>query len=169
MKPLNKSERRSLYLQFLLMYVISIVVIIFTMHFFYETPTEELKALRIQSDKFKMYEINPEKMLGSMHSIDSLLKNLEDPKSNSEAIKISIGDELDKIKDLSGNSTKLDNIFMKIRENYSYWIGDKIKISQADQLNNNNLKLVERNKELQKENSDLQKSLQSANAGVSTK
>lgn len=78
MEPLNKKERTSLFFQFLLFYLISVVLIIIAMHFYYTIPEAELNALREQREKFKSYDDVPRDALHNILSIDSLFGHFED-------------------------------------------------------------------------------------------
>lgn len=120
MKPLNETERRTLYFQFLALYLISIALIIVTMHFFYTVPQKELKVLREQKEKFKSYDAGPRVVLRKMQTADSLLKQISDPGAkeitkNEEDLK-KIFSDIKSLGDEKKNA--VDSMFVQVSDNY---------------------------------------------------
>jgi len=118
MKPLNQQERKSLYLQFLALYIITLVLVIVTMHFFYKVPQKELEVLREQKEKFKSYDQGPRQVLKKMGEADMLLNQIKEGKdvSKSEADLADICSQIKTLGDAKANP--MDSIFINIRNNY---------------------------------------------------
>jgi hypothetical protein len=118
MKPINQQERKSLFLQFLVLYVITLVLIVVTMHFFYKVPQKELEVLRDQKEKFKSYDQGPRKVLNKMGEADSLLTLIKAGKdiSKSEADLQEICSQIKALGD--AKASPIDSIFILIRNQY---------------------------------------------------
>jgi len=118
MKPLNQQERKSLYLQFLALYIITLLVVIITMHFFYKVPQKELEVLREQKEKFKSYDQGPIAVLKLMADADAALEQISQGKdvSKNEANIMDICTQIKTLGDAKANP--MDSVFMKIRDNY---------------------------------------------------
>ncbi|MFN7846376.1 MAG: type VI secretion system TssO [Bacteroidota bacterium] len=118
MKPINQQERKSLFVQFLVLYLITITLIVVTMHFFYKVPKKELESLREQKEKFKSYDKGPREVLKKMGEADILLKQIKEGKdvSKSEADLSDICSQIKLLGDAKANP--MDSIFLNIRNQY---------------------------------------------------
>jgi hypothetical protein len=119
MKPINSKERKTLYLQFLLLYMLSILVIIITMHFYYSIPEKELNLLREQKEEFNSVAAIPRKVMDKMIKIDSLLLIIGDPSKPMDQPVFEVNEALTEIKGYGDkNANSMDSLFTKIYRNY---------------------------------------------------
>lgn len=134
MKPLNQKERNSFYWQFLIIYIISVVVVIIAVSFFYEVNDKEVQVLRDQKEKFKTYEQMPAKMNEDIKKLDSLLVKLEDPNIPESQIEGEIKNLLSAIPNVDGNrQSSLDTLTQKIKDTYYKIFEDKGRIRTSNQ------------------------------------
>lgn len=154
MKPVNQKERNNLYLQFLLFYIVSLVVVIIAVGFFYEVNDKEIQVLRDQKEKFKAFEKAPVEMNEKIQKLDSLLKALEDPKTSQDMVKSEITKVLDKIPSLdSEHQGSMDTLVHKVREKY-------YSILEFAQNSRNNAESVDAVKRIQAELEQMKKDLE---------
>ena len=112
MDPLNKAQRRKLYIQFLLFYLLSLLIIIVAMYFYYMVPQKQIDLLAKKIENFKNTEDNIHKVMSYMHEADSLLNGMKDEKDILTISKVvAIQKE---IKDLTVNGQSIDSLFLKI-------------------------------------------------------
>jgi len=153
MKPINKKERTTLYLQFLSLYVVTIILIIIAVHYNNEAGNatgDELKKIReerkVMIDNTKIY-------YSKMTKTDSLLKQMEDPKANTDRLSEEIKSQISEMKELVKNSPSVnDSVYIKIYDRYYDVLQDKRKI-QGSNASSSAVEAL--NAKLQKANSDL--------------
>lgn len=119
MKPTNSKERKSLYLQFLLLYILSVIIIVITMHFYYSVPKKELNMLRAQKTEFNTAGAIPRMVIKQMKKADSLLLIIADPNKAIDQPLSEINEALRTIKSLGEkNKNSMDSLFLNIHNNY---------------------------------------------------
>jgi len=157
MKPKNSKERRNSILKFLLLFVCTVVLIVVTIFFDYDTmPIKENAVLREQSVNLEKEVEFQEKFSNQMKNVRSLLDSLDTPNQNLKYINGLLTAEIVKLRnsippeDVSFRSDMYNNIVQSYVDLQEY----KSELREFDEVNT---KLKQNEAEISKLNEELDK------------
>jgi hypothetical protein len=154
MKPLNQKERSTLYWQFLILYVISIVLVICAMSFYYSVSNLSAEKLKKTEEEKAVLQQSVQKFKVKVHEVDSMLAMMDVQKESSSMETANITSALNDLKTISSTSPALDSLYRNIAVRYFSVYDDKLKIKTSgatiDAVKQLNSKLDQVTKDLDK-------------------
>jgi hypothetical protein len=156
MDILNRKERMSAFLMFLLMFTITTGVLVFALFFNYKLPLKENEVLKIENEKINKQFLFHKVFSDKIDYIGALVDSLERSPERFQYLEQNINFELVELKgkipaDSLGTSKLYQNVILNIND----LVTSKKKVIQVDDSKGDIEKLNDDIKDLEKENKDL--------------
>lgn len=160
MKPLNQTERKKAFGNFLLFFIITIAVIIIVVFFSIQVPVRDNKKMKNQVSDYKKNEEISKKFSTDISNIQSLVTQLKNDDQNA-TIQNQIASTLADLQQLKNSLAGNDTMYSATFNALNYLRNVKFSLLNSEK------KLEEMNK-FETENVRLQNSLNQANTYIST-
>ncbi len=137
MEILNKKERVSAFLLFLLMFLVTMTLIFVAIFFSYKLPWKENEVLRAENKKIKFEFLYQKKFINDLERVDVLIDSLDKTKEGYFFLEQSINSDLISIKneipkDSLGNRAMYENLILT----YKKLIDAKRDVKQVENAKN---------------------------------
>jgi|GEM_PF-3991496 len=160
MKPLNQKERTTLYWQFLILYLVTILLVILAVSFYFKVNELAVDQLKESKQEKVMIHSTSLKFRQKVTEIDSMLVLMDKGNDITSEEKNNIEDAIRELTRIKTDSPSfMDSLYMKIAARYFSVYDDKLKIRSSgaseDAVKQLSQDLREAKKELEQCNSQL--------------
>lgn len=161
MEILNKKERTSSFLLFLLMFVITVGILFTAFFFSYKLPWKENDVLRAENQKIRYEFLYQKKFMAELQGVDKLIDSLENTNEGYFFLEQSINADLIDIKsevpkDSLDDKSMYDNLILT----YKKLMDAKRDLKQVENAKNEIDDLNEQISEYEKDINSLEKALE---------
>ncbi|WP_298503559.1 type VI secretion system TssO [uncultured Maribacter sp.] len=163
MEILNKKERVSSFLLFLLMFVVTLGLLFTAIFFSYKLPWKENEVLRAENKKIQYEFLYQKKFISELEHVDVLIDSLDKTKEGYFFLEQSINSDLITIKnDIPKDSLGNRNMYENLILTYKKLIDAKRDVKQVENAKKEIDQLDEDVKEYEKQIQNLQTALELA-------
>ncbi|AIY14433.1 MULTISPECIES: type VI secretion system TssO [Cellulophaga] len=132
MEILNKKERISAFLLFLLMFLVTIVLLFVAVFFSYKLPWKENDVLRAENKKIQYEFMYQKQFINELKRVDVLIDSLDKTKQGNIFLEQSINSDLVKIKnDIPKDSLENRNMYENLILTYKKLLDAKRDLKQV--------------------------------------
>lgn len=160
MEVLNKKERTSSFLLFLLMFVITVGILFTAFFFSYKLPWKENDVLRAENQKIHYEFMYQKKFMKELQGVDKLIDSLENTREGYFFLEQSINADLIDIKSkIPKDSLDDKSMYENLILTYKKLMDAKRDLKQVENAKNEIDDLNEQISEYEKDNNSLEKAL----------
>ena len=161
MEILNKKERTSSFLLFLLMFVITVGILFTAFFFSYKLPWKENAVLRAENQKIRYEFLYQKKFIKELEVVDKLIDSLDNTREGYFFLEQSINAELIDIKsEIPKDSLDDKSMYENLILTYKKLMDAKRDLKQVENAKNEIDDLNEQISEYEKEINQLEKALE---------
>lgn len=161
MEILNKKERTSSFLLFLLMFVITVGILFTAFFFSYKLPWKENAVLRAENQKIRFEFLYQKKFIKDLELVDNLIDSLDNTREGYFFLEQSINADLIDIKsEIPKDSVEDQSMYQNLILTYKKLMDAKRDLKQVENAKNEIDDLNEQISEYEKEIRQLEKALE---------